>query len=59
MTEEEATKAGTLLGLDEDAIMLLQQVPYKGSIPTAVGLALFTPFHFSPRCFWSTEINQL
>ena len=36
MSDEEATKAGTLLGLDEDAILLLQHAPYKGSLPTAV-----------------------
>ncbi len=36
MTKEQATKAGELLGLPEDAVLLLQQVPYKGSLPTAV-----------------------
>src|SRR3977135_1528523 len=29
-------KAGRLLGLPPDAVLLLQQVPYKGSLPTAV-----------------------
>ncbi|MFN7087831.1 MAG: cyanase [Burkholderiales bacterium] len=36
MTKEQAEKAGGLLGLPEDAVLLLQQVPYKGSLPTAV-----------------------
>jgi len=36
MTREQADKAGKLLGLPPDAVLLLQQVPYKGSLPTAV-----------------------
>jgi cyanate lyase len=36
MTREQAEKAGKLLGLPADAVLLLQQVPYKGSVPTAV-----------------------
>ena len=36
MTKEQAEKAGRLLGLPHDAVLLLQQVPYKGSLPTAV-----------------------
>jgi cyanate lyase len=36
MTKEQAEKAGRLLGLPEDAVLLLQQAPYKGSLPTAV-----------------------
>ena len=36
MTKEQAEAAGKLLGLPADAVMLLQQVPYKGSLPTAV-----------------------
>ena len=36
MTKEQAEKAGKLLGLPQDAVLLLQQVPYKGSLPTAV-----------------------
>jgi cyanate lyase len=36
MTKEQAQAAGKLLGLPPDAILLLQQVPYKGSLPTAV-----------------------
>jgi cyanate lyase len=36
MTKEQATTAGKLLGLPPDAVLLLQQVPYKGSLPTAV-----------------------
>ena len=36
MTKAQAEAAGKLLGLPEDAVLLLQQVPYKGSLPTAV-----------------------
>ena len=36
MTKEQAEAAGKLLGLPEYAVLLLQQVPYKGSLPTAV-----------------------
>jgi len=36
MTKPQAEAAGKLLGLAADAILLLQQVPYKGSLPTAV-----------------------
>ena len=32
----EAEAAGKLLGLDEDEVLLLQEVPYRGSLPTAV-----------------------
>ena len=36
MTKVQATAAGKLLGLPPYAILLLQQAPYKGSLPTAV-----------------------
>jgi len=36
MTKEQAEAAGKLLGLPDFAVLLLQQVPYKGSLPTAV-----------------------
>lgn len=36
LNEEQADKIGTLLGLPEEAIAMLQVVPYKGSLPTAV-----------------------
>ena len=36
MTKPQAEVAGKLLGLPADAVLLLQQVPYKGSLPTAV-----------------------
>lgn len=32
----QADKLGKLLGLDKKAVQLLQEVPYKGSLPTAV-----------------------
>ena len=36
MTKQQAEAAGKLLSLTADAVLLLQQVPYKGSLPTAV-----------------------
>ena len=36
MTKPQSEAAGRLLGLPSDAVLLLQQVPYKGSLPTAV-----------------------
>jgi len=36
MTKLQAETAGKMLGLPPDAVLLLQQVPYKGSLPTAV-----------------------
>jgi cyanate lyase len=36
MTPETADKAGRLLGLDEDEVVLLQVIPYRGSLPTEV-----------------------
>jgi cyanate lyase len=36
MTKPQAEAAGKLLDLPPDAVLLLQQVPYKGSLPTAV-----------------------
>ncbi len=36
LTEEQAKAAGKLLELPKEAVALLQVVPYKGSLPTAV-----------------------
>ena len=36
LTEEQASKVGAMLDLPADAILQLQIVPYKGSLPTAV-----------------------
>jgi cyanate lyase len=36
MTPETAEKAATLLGLDEAEAAILQEIPYRGSLPTAV-----------------------
>ena len=36
MTKSQAEAAGKILDLPEDAVRLLQEVPYKGSIPTKV-----------------------
>jgi cyanate lyase len=35
-TEEQAKKLGKVFGLPAEAVQLLQVVPYKGSLPTAV-----------------------
>ena len=36
LTKIEAEKAGKLFGLDKEAVLILQEVPYKGSLSTAV-----------------------
>ena len=36
MTKKQAEAVGKLFDLPEEAVMLLQTVPYKGSLPTAV-----------------------
>ena len=36
MTEAQATAVGALFELPDEAVLLLQTVPYKGSLPTAV-----------------------
>ena len=36
LSRAEAEAAGKLLGLDDDEVALLQEVPYRGSLPTAV-----------------------
>ena len=36
MTRKQAETVGRLFDLPEEAVLLLQTVPYKGSLPTAV-----------------------
>jgi len=36
MTKKQAETAGKIFGLSEDAVLILQTVPYKGSLPTAI-----------------------
>ena len=36
MTRKQAETVGKIFGLPEDAVLILQTVPYKGSLPTAV-----------------------
>ena len=36
LSADEAAKAATLFELDEDETLLLQEIPYRGSLPTAV-----------------------
>jgi cyanate lyase len=36
LTEKQAEKVGKLLALEKEAVLLLQQVPNKGSLPTAI-----------------------
>ena len=36
MTKKQAEAVGKIFDLPQEAVMLLQQVPYKGSLPTAV-----------------------
>jgi cyanate lyase len=36
LSEDEAHNVGNLLGLNKDEIALLQQVPYRGSLPSTI-----------------------
>jgi cyanate lyase len=36
LTRKQAETVGKIFGLSEDAVLVLQTVPYKGSLPTAV-----------------------
>ena len=36
MTEEQAARAASLFGLDEEERLLLTEIPYRGSLPTQV-----------------------
>ena len=36
LTKKQAEVVGKIFGLPEDAVLILQTVPYKGSLPTAV-----------------------
>jgi len=36
LSKPEAESAGKVLGLDADEILLLQDIPYRGSLPTAI-----------------------
>jgi len=36
LNHKQAEIVGKLLGLEKEAVVLLQQVPYKGSLPTAI-----------------------
>jgi cyanate lyase len=36
LSQKQAEIVGKLLGLEKEAVVLLQQVPYKGSLPTAI-----------------------
>jgi len=36
LSKAEAEKAGRVLGLNEEEVLLLQDIPYRGSLPTSV-----------------------
>ena len=36
LAKGEAEKAGRVLGLNEEEVLLLQEIPYRGSLPTTV-----------------------
>ncbi len=36
LTKEQAAKAAAIFGLDEEETLLLSEVPYRGSLPTAI-----------------------
>ena len=55
LSRDEAQKTGDLLGLDEDEIALLQQAPYRGSLPTAIPTdPLLYRFHEITQIFGTT-----
>ncbi|MGA2411107.1 MAG: cyanase [Candidatus Binataceae bacterium] len=55
LSKDEAQKAGNLLGLNEDEIALLQQVPYRGSLPSAIPTdPLIYRFHEITQVFGAT-----
>jgi len=55
LSKDEAEKIGYLLGLNEDEIALLQQVPYRGSLPAAIPTdPLIYRFHEITQVFGTT-----
>jgi cyanate lyase len=55
LNKDEAQKTGHFLGLNEEEIALLQQVPYRGSLPSAVPIdPLIYRFYEITQIFGST-----
>jgi cyanate lyase len=55
LSKEESQKIGQLLDLNEDEIAMLQQVPYRGSLPTAIPIdPLIYRFYEITQVFGST-----
>jgi len=55
LSKDEAEKAGILLGLNDHEIALLEQVPYRGSLPTSVPVdPLIYRFHEITQVFGTT-----
>jgi cyanate lyase len=55
LSKDEAQRAGHLLGLNEDEVALLQQTPYRGSLPTAIPTdPLIYRFHEITQVFGTT-----
>ncbi len=55
LSKDEARKAGHLLDLNEAEIALLQQTPYRGSLPTAIPTdPLLYRFHEITQVFGTT-----
>ena len=58
MTKEQATKAAKLFGLGKEETLLLQEVPYRGSLPTKssnsslVSPAILPYTRTAGRCRW-------
>jgi len=59
LSREEAQKAGQLLDLTEDEIALLQQVPYRGSLPTAVPIDPFIYRFYEITQVFGTTLKAL
>src|SRR5688572_33203464 len=59
MTKEQAEAAGKLLGLPEYAVLILQTVPYKGSLPTAVPTDLLIYRFYELVSVYGTTFKEL
>src|SRR5690606_20690570 len=59
MTREQAQAAGELLGLPAPAVALLQQVPYNGSLPTAVPTDQLTYRFYELVSVYGTTLKAL
>jgi cyanate lyase len=58
-TKEQAEALGKLLGLSDEVVKLLQVVPYKGSLPTAVPTDPLIYRFYELVCVYGTTFKEL